>query len=387
MRRRRPSCILYAALGVASLSVANYNCSPPSAAPNAKIKGLVFTGPANPPLEESMFSSMAAMGGNYVALVPEATVYRQSLELRYDFANQWYGEKTDAILQGIRFARCANLKVMLKPHLAVGWDLSGWEPPELDVQDPASRAAYGESMHKYIATQTDKSIGKGNWRGQFDVKNEEEWPLFAKNYRDFILEYARLAEAHAVELFCIGTEMKRIALRRPHFWRSLIRDVRRVYTGRLVYAANWDSFDKIAFWDQLDYIGIDTYFPVSDAKTPTVEEIEQGWKEHVKRIEALQDRFARPVLFTEWGYEDEDFAGMQPWIMGRVRSPDGSSSLNRMGQANAYEGMFRSVWNEPWLHGVFVWRWSPRSGEGDHPTYSPRDKEAAEVLTRWFGQE
>ncbi len=334
-----------------------------------------------------MFSSMAAVAGNFVALVPEATVYRQSLELRYDFPNQWYGEKTDASVQGIRLARRANLKVMLKPHLAVGWDLSGWEPPELDVQDPASRAAYSESVRKYIATQTDKSIGEGNWRGQFDVKNEEDWPLFARNYRDFILDYARLAEAHAVELFCIGTEMKRIALRRPNYWRSLIRDVRRVYTGQLVYAANWDSYDKIEFWDKLDYIGIDAYFPVSDARTPTAEQIEQGWKEHMKRIDALQDRFVRPVVFTEWGYEDEDFAGMQPWIMGRVRSPEGSSSPNRTGQASAYEGMFRSIWNEPWLHGVFVWRWFPRSGVGAQPTYSPRDKEAAEVLTRWFGQE
>ena len=102
------------------------------------------------------------------------------------------------------------------------------------------------------------------------------------------------------------------------------------------------------------------------------------------RIEALQNRFARPVVFTEWGYEDEDFAGRQPWVMGRVRSPDGSASPNRTAQANAYEGMFRSVWNEPWMHGVFVWRWSPRSGDEDHPTFSPRDKGAADVLKRWW---
>ena len=383
VRHRRP-IRLVAALGLASLSAADCHYSPPSAAADPKIKGLVFTGPGSPPLEESMFSSMAAVGANFVALVPEATVYRQSLQLRYDFANQWYGEKTEASVQGIRLARGANLKVMLKPHLAIGWDMSAWEPPELDIQDPASRAAYAESMRKYVETQTDKSIGSGSWRGEFDVKNEEEWPLFAKNYRDFILEYARLAEAHKVELFCIGTELKRIALRRPEFWRALIRDVRRVYTGRLVYAANWDSYRAIEFWDQLDYIGIDAYFAVSDARTPTVEEIEQSWKEHVKRIEALHSRFTKPVVFTEWGYEDEDFAGMQPWIMGRVRSPDGSSSPNRTGQANAYEGMLRSVWNEPWMHGVFVWRWSPRSSEADHPSYSPRDKDAAEVLKRWF---
>lgn len=390
VRRRRRIHILLTALGVAGSAVAVSHSSLTQKVANEKFKGMVFTGPGSPPLDQSMFTSMAAVGGNFVALVPEATVYRQSLEVRYDFENQWYGEKTDATLVGMQLARLANLKVMLKPHLTVSWDMTGWESPDVDFEDPASRAVYLKSMRGYIETQTDKSNGKGSWRGDFDVKDEADWPRFAGNYRDFILEYARLAEEHAVELFCIGTEMKRIALRRPDFWRSLIWDVREVYSGQLLYAANWDSYDRIEFWDALDYIGIDAYFAVSDARTPSVEEIEHSWKRYHAQIEILQKRFAKPVVFTEWGYEDEDFAGMQPWIMGRVQLPEGSPvgtpKPNRTGQANAYEGMFRSFWSEPWMRGVFVWRWSPRSGGGG-PSYSPRDKEAAIVMKRWFGQE
>ena len=75
-----------------------------------------------------MFSSMAAVGGNFVALVPEATVYRQSLELRYDFANQWYGEKTDATLHGIRRLRVTAhvlFVTFLVPASAVAHQIRG----------------------------------------------------------------------------------------------------------------------------------------------------------------------------------------------------------------------------------------------------------------------
>ena len=129
------------------------SCSDIPAPTEPKIKGFVFTGPARPPLDASMFTSMAEVGGNFVALVPEATVYRQNLRLGYDFENQWYGERTDATLQGARLARQAGLQVMLKPHLAVGWDVSEWERPQLDLRDPTARAAYTDSFRAFVATR------------------------------------------------------------------------------------------------------------------------------------------------------------------------------------------------------------------------------------------
>ncbi len=222
---------------------------PPRAAPaKPKIKGLTFTGPGQPPLDSSMFTSMADVGGNFVALVPEGTVYRQTLEVGYDFEGQWYGEKMDATLQGIRLAREAKLKIMLKPHLSVGWDRSGWQAPAEPPQDAASYEAYSASLRAYYATQPDRSTGGGSWRGEFDVRRDEDWHLFAKSYQAFILAYAQLAETHGVELFCIGTELKQLALHRPDYFRTLIRTVRKVYRGPLVYAANWDSYEHISFW-------------------------------------------------------------------------------------------------------------------------------------------
>lgn len=347
----------------------------------SKMQGLVFTGPHAPPLEEGMFASMADIGGTFVALVPEATVYRQTLNVVWDFEGQWYGETTDAALEGIRLARQAGLQVMLKPHLNVGWDLSGWKEPELDFTDPDAIHFQRASLRAYTEQQKDRTVSRDSWRGAFDVRSEEDWTQFADAYRRYLLGLARLAEEHSVELFCVGTELKRIALERPDFWRSLIRDVRKTYRGSLVYAANWDSFDQIEFWDLLDYIGIDAYFPVSPSKTPTIEEIESGWQETARRIAELQSRFDKPVLFTEWGYEDEDYAGLEPWVMGRPA--DAGSEPNQEAQANAYEGMFRSLWSESWMHGVFVWRWQPSERSGN-AGYSPRGKRAEDVLRRWF---
>lgn len=111
---------------------------------------------------------------------------------------------------------------------------------------------------------------------------------------------------------------------------------------------------------------------------PQPGEVAAGWETWAKRLADLHQRFDRPVVFTEWGYELEDYAARQPWVIGGGRF----SLTAEAAQANAYEGTFRSVWREPWMRGIFVWRWSPRAGEPG--TYSPRGRKAEEVLRRWF---
>ena len=55
-------------------------------------------------------------------------------------------------------------------------------------------------------------------------------------------------------------------------------------------------------------------------------------------------------------------------------------------QANAYKSMFETVWDEPWMKGIFIWRWEPESRllQSNKPNYSPRFLKAEDVLRNWF---
>jgi len=309
-----------------------------------KIKGFTFTGPGKGPYQEDSFSSMANTHGNFVALVPEGTVYRQNLKVNYDFERQWYGETKKALFDGI---------------------------------------AKAKNLNKFIKAQENKIVGKGIWRGGFMTKSEKDWKFFEKEYTAFILDYAKIADSLHVELFCIGTELKRVALEKPEFMRKLTRDVRKVFKGSITYAANWDSYDKIQFWDELDFIGIDAYFPLSDKRLPEIAELMESWSSITKNIATVSQKFDKKIIFTEWGYEDEEYVGKEPWKIGNGTP---LKIRNETMQVNAYKSMFETVWEEPWMKGIFVWRWEPESTsfESDFPNYSPRFKEAKDVLKEWF---
>ncbi len=348
---------------------------------NTKVKGLVFTGPGRGPLQDQMFSSMAQVGSNFVAVVPEATVYRQNLRVVYDFEGQWFGERKQATLEGIQLARQNGLKVMLKPHLTIGWDLSDWESPEVDFQDSLSRINYIQSQRAFRESQENRIEGTDYWRGALMTKNNQDWRVFAEQYERYILDYARIADSLKVELFCIGTEMKRTALEKPEFWSDLIARVREVYSGPIVYAANWDSYDKISFWSELDYIGVDAYFPLSELRNPDYAVLKSGWETYSHKLQRLARKHGKPIILTEWGYQNEDYVGAEPWDNNRFAE---GNELNNAAQRDAYKSMFESIWEEPWMKGVFVWRWSAYKGLSRAPNYSPRDKPAAEVLKDWF---
>ncbi len=359
--------------------------SPNNFAPNIisqKFKGMNYTGPGKGPLGIESFSSMKEIGTNSVALVPEASLYQNTLKIVHDFERQWYGETSVAILEGIQHAKEVGLKVMLKPHLEPGIDISGWDRPEepsLTNPDSLTIAKFTESANEFFSKVEYKVRKKTNWRGDLMVKNDNDWPLIANAYEQYILKYAVIADSINADAFCIGTELKAMALEKPDYWRSLIKKVREIYKGPITYAANWDSFDQITFWDDLDFIGIDAYFPLSDAKTPQVEELLVSWQPIKDRIEKLQRKVGKPVVFTEWGYESEDYAGKTPW--------GSKGEVNIETQVNLYESTFQSFWHESWFLGVFIWRWSPPNELGGSYNFTPRGKNTEAVIKEWFNKE
>ena len=197
--------------------------------------------------------------------------------IRLNRGASWWGERNRGIRETTRMARKYGIKTLLKPHV--------W----------LSRA-------------------EGKWRGDIAMDSEAEWKAWFESYTTFIIHYAKLTQELGIESLCMGMELHRAAVERDADWRNVICDVRAVYTGKLVYGANWfEEFEQILFWDELDYIGVQAYFPLTDRVNPNREELVEGWKPHIEAIERIQARYNKPVLITEVGYHSSVDAAVEPW--------------------------------------------------------------------------
>jgi hypothetical protein len=260
----------------------------------------------------------------------------------------YWGERDEGLEVTTRLAKERGIKTLLKPHIWI------------------SRA-------------------EGKWRSDIAMGSDEDWRAWFDSYGTFILHYARLAERLGIEALCIGTELRQTVIAKPDEWRRLIVEIRKVYSGQLTYAGNWwREFQEVAFWDELDYIGIQAYFPLGEDSRPSVESLKRGWAVHLGDIVAVHERFGKPVLFTEIGYKSAPGSTVEPWKW-PTREDLRSGPVDLDLQANAYRAFFEVFWNERWFAGVYFWKWFPQPLEGRDGDFTPQGKPAEKVMAKWFG--
>ncbi len=223
------------------------------------------------------------------------------------------------------------------------------------------------------------------WRSSIRMTNEEDWQKWFNQYSTFILAHARIAETVGAEQFCVGTELNVSVMEKPELWLELIKEVRKVYSGKLTYAANWDDdLEDIQLWDALDFIGIQAYFPVAKRSAPDLEELEAGWKSHYPLLEALNQKFNKPILFTEIGYKTTRNAGKEPWEWDTFNHRF-YKRISHKTQALCYEAFFNTVWQQPWFAGAHVWEWQARgTSDGNNNSFTLEGKPALNVLAKGY---
>jgi hypothetical protein len=221
------------------------------------------------------------------------------------------------------------------------------------------------------------------WRGVVAPANKSLW---LKNYRNFTMHYARFAAQHGVVLFSIGSELCSMEGEQV-FWKKLIRDIRRFYQGKLLYSANWDHYQKITFWRDLDFLGLNAYYELTANAAPTMQELLTKWWDIQNEINSWQEKNHKPLIITEIGYPSIDGTCSKPWDYTR----EGNIDLEE--QALCYEAFFRT-WapqgdsashepGNPKFAGVYFWNWYGQGGSDDR-SYTPRGKPALEVLKKWY---
>ncbi|MFB6278976.1 MAG: hypothetical protein ABEK75_05685 [Salinibacter sp.] len=266
--------------------------------------------------------------------------------VRIDTSDGWYSESHRGIRTLARQADTLGMGVILKPHLWVG----GYD----EAQD----------------------------RSEIGFDTDARWRTWEADYRRFLMVYARLAAQIDADALVLGTELTRSATERPAFWRSLAADVRTVYGGALTYAANWHkAYEKVQFWDALDYVGVQAYFPLTDVASPSLSTLRKGWRSHQAALARVHERTGRPILLTEVGYRSAAGAAAAPWEW--PERDDGAVPDSAL-QARCYRAFLSTVGRASWLKGSIIWKWHPPS-EVEGPTaFTPQGKPAEAVLRRWF---
>jgi hypothetical protein len=218
----------------------------------------------------------------------------------------------------------------------------------------------------------------GNWRG--NINPSAEW--FA-TYQNFINFWADIAQDNNVQLFCVGCEFTE-ASDWSSSWRNVIQGIRNHYSGPLTYAANNENEPYVSWWDDLDYIGIDTYYPLTDKNDPTLEELETAWGSRADDIEVWRnnDWPDKQIIFTEVGYRSIDGVNKAP----AGQRPPLDSPVDVQEQADCYQALFNQCKEREWWSGAFWWYWEvdPNAGGPNDPLYTPQNKPAEAVLAHHY---
>ena len=270
-----------------------------------------------------------SLGVDWIAIHPYGSVKRDG---SVRFQNPLH---TEYMQRAVSITRKEKLKVFWKPHLAY------W--------------------------------GSFKWRGEIDFGSDQAaWSRFFREYEAFIVAHARFAEQKKIPLFSVGLEYER-TLHHEQAWRRIIQAVRKVYSGQITYATNWDSFERVPFWDAVDLIGVQGYFPISP------ENLDGSWNKILEQVTRVSKKNGqRKVLFTEIGYPRSKDAASKPWQAAVDSSPQAIELRSRL-----MEVAIRRL-RHPLVAGAFWWKWIPGRAFWDRD-FSMKDPEARAILGKTWG--
>ena len=304
-----------------------------------KINGVSFVA-SREAIDDKNVSPIIKLNANYASVMPFGFIRElEHPEITFNSDRQWFGETEEGVKQYIKTLHKDQIRIMMKPQI--------W-------------------------------VWKGEFTGFIKMAHEDDWKALENAYSKFILTYAKVAEDAQVEIFCIGTELESFIDERPAYWKKLIVEIRKIYKGKLTYAANWNEYNRTPFWADLDYIGIDAYFPLSDSKTPTLEECKQGWTAYKKEMKVFSETYDKPVMFTEFGYRSVDYTAKAPWKADRDMT-----HINLDAQSNAMQSLFDEIWDEHWFAGGFLWKWfhdHEDVGGASDSQFTPQNKPVESVI-------
>jgi len=322
----------------------------------------------NEPDHRHWVDTLSEIGMNTVAVTAYAT------QGEWDGAELWFADAEPSVLDEIRVARTRGLSVVLVLRVALdhgsprnkflwhgmimpGSDeaIDAWferytefvvKWAEICQREGVEILGIGSELKALTATLPITRWGNlENYYGYYwyqrlarnraldfadEIERRHLWVRGYENYDDletYLDDRFRHTTAWAGQAYLrdLDHTLQRINQRRDHInrhWIRLIARVREVYAGKLTYAANFDHYQNVGFWSQLDLMGINSYFSLRDDVDRELDPPEtlalfiDRWRavfEELDRFKASQGVSHLPVLFTEIGYTFRRHATVEPW--------------------------------------------------------------------------
>jgi hypothetical protein len=293
-----------------------------------------------------LLDELVRLGTTWISITPFGRLWSlSSTAIQLDFEAP-YAQNREQVARMVAQAHARGLKVLLIPHL--------W-------------------------------VETGGWRGEIDPGSAAGWEAYQSSYREFVLGWAELAAQAGADAFSIGVECKSWSGRFDTTWRALIQAVRARFDGLLTYSANWDEAEGVVFWDALDLIGINAFYPLAQRPGASYAQYLAGAQRARDGLSQLAGALAMPVLFVEVGYTTRRDAAVEPWLW-----PDDMRDVvvDEQEQARALAAVFETFLPEPWFAGLFVWRYYAYLDDVSQEEiwgFSPHAKAAEQVLQDSFG--
>lgn len=259
--------------------------------------------------------------------------------------------------------------LMANPHVEeIDWHSSA--TPTDDELNTVIRAAQDEGLSIILKPMV--NCRNGTWRGYISfidppVEPEPKWSGWFRNYTEYMLHYADIAETTGCEMLLLGCEFV-LAQGQEQYWRKLVLDVREHYHGLLSFNVDKYQEDRLTWWDAVDVISSSGYYPSGT------------WKENLDRIEAVVKKYGKPFYFAECGCPAQKGASSRPndWTV--------STPASEREQVLYYDEMMRECMKRPWCGGFACWAWV--MSEYKHPkrvgSYSVCGRKTENVIRKAY---
>jgi sugar phosphate isomerase/epimerase len=244
-----------------------------------------------------------------------------------------------------------------------------------DMSDDELRSAIRETRKLGMAAIVKPQVWiPKSWAGAVEPATEQAWADWFKAYGDAVSRIAQVATEEKAEALVIGTELSKTTMR-PE-WTDLVGRVRAIYPGTLFYVAhNADEAELVPFWPSLDAIGVSLYPPLSfdHDRDGRLKEMRIS----ADRIDALAQKYGKPVIVAEIGLRSAQGAAAKPWESAEERV----SKADPLLQAEVLADWL-GVLDRPAVHGVLIWRWlsDPAAGGLADTDFTVQGKPAEGVL-------